>query len=126
MTRTAGANLTAELRRYFSVGPRTRRYRKQWGTRRDLHQDMIEAIEFAAQYPGYYCEPTQTALRDASAVAYSYRKHVGGYRISGSKIAAINAMTPWQFAAFLGQMVDAGITNAGQGEQFLNAWEVTA
>jgi hypothetical protein len=117
-TTTAGAALTAELRRYFTVGPRTRRSRKG----RDLHNAMVEAIEIAAEYPGYYHEPLQTALCGAYAVALSYRKHVGGYRISGEKIAKVNAMTAWQFAAFLGQMVDAGVENTGQGEEFLSRW----
>ena len=41
-TQTAGQELTATLRRYFSVGARTRRYRKdRYGDRRDLHRDMI-------------------------------------------------------------------------------------
>jgi hypothetical protein len=122
MTETAGTALAAELRRYFSIGPRTRRYRD----RRDLHAAMIEAIEIAAAYPGYYHQPLQDALHNASAVAYSYRKHVEGYRISGVKIAAIQAMSPWRFAAFIGQMVDAGVENVGQGERFLNSWQVAA
>jgi len=50
---TAGQELTATLRRYFSVGTRTRRYRMDEYGRRDLHAAMIEAIENAAQYPGY-------------------------------------------------------------------------
>jgi hypothetical protein len=119
---TAGTALTAELRRYFSVGPRTRRHRKC----RDMHEAMIEAIEIAATYPGHYHEPLQTMLHDAYAVALSYNKHIGGYRINGEKIAAINGMTAWQFAAFLGQMVDAGIENTGQGERYLNDWRVAA
>ena len=119
---TPGAALAAELRRYFSVGPRTRRYRTRDGWRQDLHDRMVEAIENAAHYRGYYHEPMQTALREASSVAHSYRKHVEGYRINAEKVAAIHAMTAWQFAAFLGQMVDAGIENVGQGEQFLNGW----
>ncbi len=44
----AGRALTEQLRRYFSIGPRTRRYRG--GT--DLHNDMAEAVCLAAQYRG--------------------------------------------------------------------------
>lgn len=119
---TPGTALTDELRRYFSVGPRTRRYRKST----DLHTEMIQAIATAAQYPGYYHESLQTALRSGIGAALSYEKHVSGYRISGAKIADINALSPWQFAAFLGQMVDAGIENVGQGERFLNSWQMAA
>jgi hypothetical protein len=113
-TRTAGQELTAELRRYFSVGPRTRRYRKYT----DLHTQMIEAIMLAAQYPGYYCEGMQTALRAGFGTALAYEKHVQGYRISGTLAQRINAMTAYQFAALLGQMVDAGVETTGAGERF--------
>jgi hypothetical protein len=116
---TAGQDLTATLRRYFSVGTRTRRYRKdRYGDRRDLHTDMIEAITLAAQYPGYYVQRTQDALHAGFGAALSYDKHVRGYRISGTLAASINAMSPWQFAALLGQMVDAGIETTGAGERF--------
>ena len=111
---TAGQNLTAALRRYFSVGPRTRRYRK--GT--DLHIEMVAAISMAAQYPGYFVERTQDALHAGYGAALAYEKHVQGYRISGTLAARISAMSAWQFAALLGQMVDAGVTCTGAGERF--------
>lgn len=115
-TATAGQNLTAALRRYFSIGPRTRRYRK--GS--DLHAEMVEAIMLAAQYPGYYCEGTQTALQAGFGTALAYEKHVGGYRISGTLAMQINAMTAYQFAGLLGQMVDAGVETTGAGERFFS------
>jgi hypothetical protein len=111
---TAGQNLTATLRRYFSVGARTRRFRD----RRDLHAEMIEAISLAAQYPGYYCQGTQDALHAGFGAALAYDKHVRGYRIDGALAGQINAMSPWRFAALLGEMVDAGVENTGAGEQF--------
>jgi hypothetical protein len=126
MPQTAGTALTAELRRYFSVGPRTRRYRKQHGGRVDLHERMVEAIELAVYESGYWSQGMETTLRAGKGAMLSYRKHVGGYRLNGNTIAAINAMTAWQFAAFLGQMVDAGIENTGKGERYLNAWRAAA
>lgn len=114
---TAGQELAAALRRYFSVGPRTRRYRK--GT--DLHYDMIEAIYLAAQYPGYYVERTQTALHAGFGAALSYTKHVSGYRISGTLAQRVSEMSPWHFAAMLGAMVDAGVACTGDGERFFSA-----
>ena len=115
--KTDGAALTAHLRRYFSVGPRTRRYRK--GS--DLHHDMIEAIELAAQYPGYYCPGTQEAFHSGYGAALSYDKHVRGYRIDGTLAAHIQALSPWRFAGLLGAMVDAGVTCTGDGERFFAA-----
>src|ERR1035438_8816929 len=109
MTTTAGQDLTATLRRYFSVGTRSPRNRKdRYGDRRDLHRDMLEALCNAAQFPGYYSQATQDALHAGFGAALAYGKHIGGYRVSGTLIAQINAMTPWRFAALLGQMVDAG------------------
>lgn len=118
---TAGQELTATLRRYFSVGPRTRRYRKdRYGVRRDLHREMTEAIMHAAQCPGYYVERTQDALHAGFGAALAYDKHVRGYRISGTLAQQISDMTPWHFAALLGQMVDAGVENTGTGERFFS------
>jgi hypothetical protein len=119
-TTTAGQELTAALRRYFSVGTRTRRYRKSNGYRADLHRDMIEAIMNAAQFPGYFCEGTQNALSAGFGTALSYEKHVSGYRVSGTLAYRINSMSPWQFAALLGRMVDAGVTCTGDGERFFS------
>jgi hypothetical protein len=117
--RSAGQELTATLRRYFSVGPRSRRYRKdRYGTMRDLHADMIEALYLAAQYPGYYVERTQSALATGFGAALSYTKHVSGYRIDGTLRRVITEMSPWRFAAMLGAMVDAGVTCTGDGERY--------
>lgn len=43
-----------------------------------------------------------------------------GYRIPGILAYRISQMTPWQFAGFLGEMVDAGVTNVGEGEVFFS------
>jgi hypothetical protein len=115
-TQTPGQSLTDALRRYFSLGTRTRRYRNG----RDLHAEMAEAIDLAAQYDGYYVERTQKALEGGVGAARSYAKHVGGYRISGTLALRINSMTAWQFAGLLGEMVDAGVTTTGAGERFFS------
>ena len=112
--KTAGQNLALALRYYLSVGARTRRYRK--GT--DLHQQMIEAVMEAAQLPGAFSANLEAALRPGFGTVLAYEKHVGGYRVSGTLAAKINAMSPWQFATLLGRMVDAGVENTGQGERF--------
>ena len=97
---TAGQELTATLRRYFSVGTRTRRYRTDSnGLRCDLHRDMTEALIFAATMPGYFSERTESALKTGSGAALAYEKHVQGYRISGTLAAEINGMSAWNFAA---------------------------
>jgi hypothetical protein len=116
---TAGQELAATLRRYFTIGTRTRRYRKDpYGCRRDLHADMVEALTLAATQPGYYTPRTEKALAAGFGAALAYDKHVKGYRIPGILAQKINAMTPWQFAALLGEIVDARVTNTGEGERF--------
>ena len=118
MTTTAGQELAAALRRYFSIGTRTRRYRRRDGYRQDLHADMIEAITNAVQYPGYFTEATTAKLTPGWGAALSYGKHVGGYRIDGTLAYRINSMTAYQFAALLGEMADAGVACTGDGERF--------
>jgi hypothetical protein len=121
MTATAGQALAATLRRYFSVGTRTRRHVGRHGTLTDLHGDMIGAIFNAAWYPGYYVQATQDALHAGFGAALAYEKHVRGYRVSGTVAREISEMSPWQFAGMLGRMVDAGVTCTGDGERFFAA-----
>jgi hypothetical protein len=120
--KTPGQNLTAVLRYYFSIGTRTRRHRRdQHGNMHDLHLDMVEAVIECTQNPGYFSPNIESALRPGYGAALSHEKHVQGYRIGCTLNRQVNDMTPWQFAALLGQMADAGITNTGQGERFFAA-----
>ena len=116
---TAGQELATALRYYLSIGTRTRRYRKdRYGYCADLHAQMIEAIMQAAQLPGAHSERIENALRPGFGTALAYEKHVQGYRISGTLACEINSMSPWNFAALLGRMVDAGVETTGDGERF--------
>jgi hypothetical protein len=121
-TKTTGQNLTAVLRHYFSIGARTRRHRRdQYHNMHDLHLDMTAAIIECTQNRGAYTPNIETALMPGYGAALSHEKHVQGYRIDCTLNRKINDMTPWQFAALLGQMADADITNVGQGERFFSA-----
>lgn len=118
---TAGQELAAALRRYFSLGTRTRRYRRdREGGRLDLHAEMADALMTAAQYPGYFTPRTEAALHPGFGAALSYRKHVRGFRISGTLAQQINGLSAWRFAGLLGDMVDAGVTCTGDGERFFS------
>jgi hypothetical protein len=118
-TKTAGQNVTRALRYYLSVGPRSRRFRTDAnGYRKDLHLQMIEELILNAQNPGINTEAISAALCPGYGAALSYEKHIGGYRADCTLIRQVGEMTPWQFAALLGKMVDAGVTNTGQGERF--------
>ena len=113
-TQTAGQQLAATLCRIKQVGGRTR-------TTRDginLKNDMLDSLRNEFNFPGYYEGETQAALRPAMPVLHAWEKHVLGFRIDGVLAYRLSALTPYQFAAYLGRMVDAGITNNGEAEVF--------
>lgn len=111
---TNGQALTATLRKSYRIGPRTRITRDGM----NLKAAMLESIQNAVQYPGYYGEERTRLSKAAYGTWISYVKHVEGYRIPGTLRFQIDQMSPYAFAGFLGQMVDSGVTNAGEGEAF--------
>jgi hypothetical protein len=116
-TQTAGQQLAATLRKIEGIGTRTRRYRKGI----DLHKAMVELIQTATVYPGYFTGEKNMVLSGAWTVWCNWSKHVDGGRIDPVLNSKIAALSPWQLANLLGQMVDAGVTNTGEGEQFFAA-----
>lgn len=120
-TDTAGAVLAATLRKSFRIGTRTGRFGKVFGHRADLHLAMIEAIECATWYPGYYDPERTEILGRGYGATMAYRKHVQGHRIDAVLAFRISTMSAYQFAALLGRMVDAGVATTGDGERFFAA-----
>lgn len=116
-TMTQGRKLADNLRKNFGVGPRSRRYRN--GV--DLHADMIEALQNATFYPGYYSGERNEIFTAAYGVYLSYIKHVDGYRIDGALRYRISQMSPHAFAGLLGDMLDAGVSNVGEGERYFSS-----
>lgn len=119
-TATAGQIFADAIRASFHIGTRTSRYGKIFGHRTDLHEAMVEAIENAVQLPGYYSPERTEVYRTAWGAVMSYRKHYGGYRMDPELRHHISELSAYQFAALLGRMVDAGITNTGEGELFFS------
>lgn len=118
-TKTAGQTLTATIRRVKGIGTSSR-----WGRTNPLggrltHADVMATLIENGQYRGIYSEATTAALAPGFAIACGWDKHVEGYRINGEVIAALRALSPWQLCAFLGRLVDAGITNVGEMETWL-------
>ena len=109
--------VTETVTRYFHIGPRTRRFRNG----ADMHAEIVEAVLTAAQYPGAYAERTEAGLRQAFAAACGYQKHIKGYRVDGTVIAKVNAMTAYQFAKMLDAMIAAGVSNTFEAEAFFKA-----
>lgn len=116
MTKTQGQQLADSLRSNFRIGGRTRRYRGGL----DMHDEMIEALANATNYPGYYTGKRHELFTAAHGVVLSWIKHVKGCRIDGTLAYRISRLTPYQFASLLGQMMDAGVTNCGEGERFFS------
>jgi hypothetical protein len=114
MKMTKGQQFAKTMRITLDIGTRTRRYRK--GV--DLHAAILDAINETNLYPGCRSEQTEAILRTAYGAWMSYQKHIAGYRVDGALIAHVKALTPYRFCALLGDMVDADITNVGEGEQF--------
>lgn len=90
-----------------------------------LKAQMIEDIFNSNNYPGYFGPERSELYHEAFGVALAYNKHVNGYRIDGLLRFRIDSMTPWQFAGFLGEMIDAGVTNCGEGEIFFQQYART-
>jgi hypothetical protein len=112
---TKGEQFAKTMRYTLSIGTRTRRHAAD----RDLHTEILNAISETNLYPGCRSQETEAIFRTAYGAWMSYQKHVAGYRLDGQLIAHINAMSPWQFCNLLGRMIDAEVTNTGEGERFL-------
>lgn len=118
---STGTEFAKMVRKYFHIGAKTRTYRGGM----NLKSEILEAIANSNNYPGYYNE-TQTKLFSAAYPVFnSYIKHVSGCRIDGMTAFRIERMTPYQWTAFLGEMIDAGITNSYEGEIFFQNMRAT-
>lgn len=113
---TNGQRFARRMRGNLGIGPRTRRHRAG----RNMHKDILECIANNAWIPGYYSDDRSELFGFAYGSWLAYDKHISGRRVDGNLIALIDAMSPWKFCALLGQMIDANVTNVGQGEQFFN------
>lgn len=114
MAITTGQRFAKDMRKNLGIGTRTRLRRRGL----NLRVSILEAVQNATYTSGYYTLAREELFREAAAAMRSYEAHIAGYRVNGDLIAHINAMTPWQFCNLLGQMIDAGVTNTGQGERF--------
>lgn len=103
-----------EIRRYFKIGTRTRRYRDG----RDLHADIFEAIRNESNYPGYYSERTAQALLPATPVMHAWDKFVECGRLPGEQIYELKSLSPWKLTALIERMIADGITNNGEAERW--------
>lgn len=111
---TKGQQFAKVMRSNLGIGARTRRFRK--GV--DLHAEILDCIRNATYYPGYYTGERAELFQAAFGAQVAYTKHIAGYRADVNVTAHINSLTPHQFCALIGDMIDAEITNVGEGELF--------
>ena len=111
-----GQQFAKDMRKNLGIGARTRRFRKG----ADLHAEILECIHHAVFDAGWYRPEREELFRSAFGAWQSYNKHIAGYRASTNVTSHINDLSPWQFCALLGEMVDAEITNVGEGERFFS------
>lgn len=117
---TKGQIFAREMRSYLNVGPRTRRFNSQKWTE-DGHRDVLRLIAEASYNPGMRNAEREAIFQTASAALRSWEKHIDGYRADATLVAHINSMTPHQFIGLIGDMIDAGISNVGEGERYFAA-----
>jgi hypothetical protein len=87
---------------------------------KDLHVEIAEAVKRSAFEPGWHTPERQTVFHTAFNAWASYDAHILGYRVSGTVVCHVTGLSPWQLCQLFGEMIDAGITNVGQGERFFN------
>jgi hypothetical protein len=118
---TKGQQFAKDMRKNLGIGTRTRR----WGSRvfkgSDMHRMILDCIAEATHYNGMYGEARTDLFRAAFPALCSYEKHILGGRADAVLVAHCNGLTPWQLCNLLGEMVDAEITNVGEGERFFAA-----
>lgn len=122
-TKTTGQQFTTALRRTHHIGPRTRwgrdGYSRIEGTY-NLRTEMTQTTLDAGQHPEWFGDDGE-ALRAGFDAILGWMKHVGhvdGGRIDAVAAAALRRLSPYRWAALLGEMVDAGITNTGEAERW--------
>jgi hypothetical protein len=117
-TKTAGQQFTAHVAKSLAIGGKTRNHRGS----RNMRNEILETVDTACQYPGYWTPERQSAIRAASTAVAAYRKHILGARVDSIVCWYVReGMSPYRFAQFLGRMVDAKISNMGEAELFFDA-----
>lgn len=113
---STGTEFAKMVRKAKQMNSRTRNYRDSKFT--GLKDDILEDIMTNNSYPGAFNEERTRLYNAAFTVMLAWNKHVRGYRIDPVLNAKLQKLTPWEFAGFLGDMIDAGISNVGEAEYY--------
>jgi hypothetical protein len=117
---TKGQEFAKTVTRLNGIGGRTRRYRKG----ADMFNMMLADVQTAIESPFAFSETSSKALASGWTAVCAYRHHIDGYRGRPELCAAVKSLSPYRFAQFLGRMIDAGISNMGEAEQWLRTAKV--
>jgi hypothetical protein len=113
---TKGQQFAKDMRHFLSIGTRTRRDRKGL----DLHLEIADWARVAAMEPGTLHASQEATFRPAFDAACSWYKHIKTGRASNIVLEHVNSMSPWQFCALLGQMIDADVRTTSQGGEYFD------
>lgn len=108
--------------RHLSIGTRTRRWSSRTFPDSDMHEMVLEPIAHATHHDDWYGEARTELFRAVFPALCSYEKHIWNGRADPVLVAYCNNLTPWQLCNLLGDMVDAKITNVGEGERFFTQY----
>lgn len=121
--KTAGQTFTASMLKNLGIGTRTHARRNGLS----LREDILEAVQHAATIPGYYSEKRTAEFRVAYPAVNGYHANSGGNRVDAIVGWYLReGLSVYQFVKMLGRMVDAGVTNSYQAEQFFNGLRAEA
>lgn len=112
---TTGAEFVKAITSLRHIGPRTRRYRDSRNMREVMLADVLEAVEA----PFMFSDERSKTLQAGWTAVCAYWKHIDSARMGAEKSARIKDLSPYQFAKFLGRMIDAGISNMYEAELWL-------
>ncbi|MFJ7329004.1 hypothetical protein ACIQVN_22530 [Streptomyces cyaneofuscatus] len=122
---TTGQQFAKDMQKNLSIGTRTRR----WSGKppdSDMHELILKSIAHAQATlrDGGHSKTRTELVRSAFWAMCSYEKHIWNGRATPVLVAYLNDQTPWQLCNLLGQMIDAKISNVGEGERFFSQYFV--
>ncbi|MFJ6066566.1 hypothetical protein ACIQHU_26420 [Streptomyces tendae] len=111
---TQGQQFAKTMRYFLSIGTRTRRDRKGL----DLHRVIVDWVVTAAMERGTLPPAEEAIFASAFDAACAWIKDIKNGRGSWMVIEHIDGLSPYQFCALLGDMVDAGVNSSSAGRQY--------
>lgn len=115
-TKTAGQKMTASVAKFHSIGGKTRNRRRRHIS---VREQIADTITYAATLPGYFTPEQHDNMRVAYTAVNGYKNHILGGRVDSIICWYVReGMSPYQFLKLIARMVDAGVANAYEAEQF--------